>query len=423
MSTSTRANPGLHGSQPRELGIALPAIATVLFVIGVAVSGLSTSDHVRFRATGGTGAGACAALIDTGCKAAHASAAAELLGVPISHYGTAFYLAGAGLALMALIRRRRPAAARYGSAIGLLVTLMGLGAVGYSVFLATLLIRADEACPLCIALYAVNASLLATGLAWWLRGTRRPQMRLLLLSGGVGVLLGGGFFAVSTPFLLRSLATLPSWNTARVENPAATSLRPLRLPDRIPSKGGPSAADELIEFSDLECPHCAVLHRTVRSLFEERGPAGLRVRFVNFPLDSSCNPHVRRTLHPTACIMARAGICAQTQGKFWEFLDAAFALEGERSRAVTLGLARQLGLDVDRFSACLDDEATSSALSDDIALARRAGVRATPTLLVNGLTFEGAVPRAQLGGVLDDTTPCGCDQRPSDGSCGGERKD
>ena len=420
MNTST---PGLPGSQPRELVIAAPAIATVLFVIGMVISGLSTSDHIRFRATGGIGAGACAALVDTGCKAAHASAAAELLGVPISHYGTAFYLAGAGLALMALVRRRRPAAAQYGPAIGLLVTLMGLGAVGYSVFLATLLIRADEACPLCIALYAVNAGLLTTGLLWWLRGTRRPLTRPLLMSGVVGAVLGGGFFAVSTPFLLRALATLPSWNAARVENPAGTSLQPFRLPDRIPSKGGPSASDELIEFSDLECPHCAVLHRTVRSLLEERGPAGLRVRFVNFPLDSSCNPHMRRALHPTACLMARAGICAQAQGRFWEFLDAAFALEGERSRAVTIEVARQLGLDLDRFSACLDDEATSRTLSDDIALAHRAGIRATPTLLVNGLTFEGALPRSQLGAVLDDTTPCGCDQRPSDGSCGGERKD
>ncbi len=420
MSTPT---PGLPGSQPRDSGIAAPAIATVLFVIGVAVSGLSTSDHVRFRATGSTGA--CAALVETACGAAHTSTAAELLGVPISHYGTAFYLAGAALAILALVYRKRESGIQYRPAIGLLIALIGLGAVGYSVFLAALLIRAEEACPLCIALYAVNVGLLATGLVWWLRGVRRPVLRPLLVSGAIGVAVGGGFFAVSTPFVWRALTTPPSWDTVRVENPAGTSFEPFVLPERVPSKGGPFAADELIEFSDLECPYCSRLHRTVTSLLEERGPAGLRVRFVHYPLDSSCNPHVRRSLHPTACLMARAGICAQDQGRLWEFIDAAFALEGERSRGVTIDTARRLGLDLERFGACLGDEATARTLADDIALAHRAGIRATPTLLINGLIFEGALPRTQLTAVLDDTAPCGCDQRQrtSPRAMGGECRD
>jgi len=407
MTKSTIA--GTPGVAPRSSASIAAAITLALCLIGITVSALSTSDHVRFRATGSTGA--CAALVETACGAAHTSTAAELLGVPISHYGTALYLAGAGLAILALVHRKRESGVLYRPALGLLVTLMGLGAVGYSVFLAALLIRADEACPLCIALYVVNVGLLVTGLVWWLRGTRRPALRPLLVSGAVGVVVGVGFFAVSTPFVSRALTSPPSWDTVRLENPAGKSLEPFLLPERIPAKGGPSAADELIEFSDLECPYCSVLHRTVTSLLEERGPAGLRVRFVHYPLDSSCNPHARRSLHPTACLMARAGICAQGQGRFWKFTDAAFALEGARSRGVTVEIARRLGMDLKRFEVCLDNEATARTLADDIALAHRAGIRATPTLLINGLTFEGALPRTQLSAVLNDTAPCGCDQR------------
>jgi protein-disulfide isomerase len=84
-------------------------------------------------------------------------------------------------------------------------------------------------------------------------------------------------------------------------------LAPFVLPDRIPSKGAPSAAGDLVEFSDLECPHCRTMHRTVSSLFEERGPGRLRVRFVNYPLDKACNPHVARSLHPTACLAFGGG--------------------------------------------------------------------------------------------------------------------
>ena len=417
MTKSTKA--GASGVAPRSSASIAAAITLTLCVIGITVSALSTSDHVRFRATGSTGA--CAALVETACGAAHASTAAELFGVPISHYGTAFYLAGAALAILALARRKRESGVQYRPAIGLLIALMGLGAVGYSVFLATLLIRAEEACPLCIALYVVNVGLLATGLVWWLRGVRRPTLRPLLVSGVVGVVVGGGFFAVSTPFVSRALTTPPSWDTVRVENPAGTSFEPFLLPERVPSKGGPSAADELVEFSDLECPYCSALHRTVTSLFEERGQAGLRVRFVHYPLDSSCNPHARRSLHPTACLMARAGICAQGQGRFWEFIDEAFALEGERSRGVTIDIARRLDLDLERFGSCLDDEATARTLADDIELAHRAGIRATPTLLINGLTFEGALPRTQLTAVLNDTAPLWLRSAPKD-VAQGERK-
>lgn len=400
---------GQRGKSLQKSASIAATITLVFCVIGITVSSLSTADHVRFRATGSTGA--CAALVETACGAAHASTAAELFGVPISHYGTAFYLAGVALALLALIYRKRGAGAQHMPAIGFLVTLMGLGAVGYSVFLATLLIRANEPCPLCIALYVVNGGLLATGLVWWLRGRRRPAMRSLLVSLGVGFLIGGGFFAVSTPFVYRALNTPPAWDTLRVENPAGTNLHPFLLPERVPSRGGPSAADELVEFSDLECPYCSVLHRTVKSLYDERGPAGLRVRFVNYPLDSSCNPHVPKSLHPSACLMARAGICAQGQGRFWEFVESAFELEGDRSHAVIVGIARRLGLDLGKFSACLDDAETTRILAQDISLAHQVGIRATPTLLINGLTFEGALPRTQIVTVLNDTAPCGCDQR------------
>ena len=141
---------------------------------------------------------------------------------------------------------------------------------------------------------------------------------------------------------------------------------------------------------------------------------------MNYPLDRECNSHVARSVHPTACLSARGGICAQEQGLFWPFAEATFALQEPRSRAVVLDTARKIGLDMERFAVCLEAEKTAKALAEDIALAHSAGVRATPTLLVNGWMFEGAIPLARLLKVMDDTTPCGCDRRSSDGTCEGE---
>jgi len=402
----------------RPTGIVAPVVLLFVCSLGVAVSGLSTRDHVMFRASGGTRSGACAALVDSGCKAAHLSDAAEILGVPISHLGTAFYLAGAGLAAFALVLRKRrtspPAAA---TGVAPIVALMGLGAVGYSVYLATLLIRSGEACPFCIVLYGVNLVMLVLGAGWWLRGQRRFGARAVVAPVVVATAVGGGFFAVTTPFLVSALVETTSWTATGAANPRGKMMPPFALPGRIPSKGAPTAADDLIEFSDLECPHCGALHRTIAALFEERGPTRLRVRFVNYPLDRECNPHVGRSVHPTACLSARGAICAEEQGGFWPFTEATFASKEPRSRTAVIDTARQVDLDVERFSVCLDAATTTSALAEDIALAHSAGVRATPTVAVNGWTFEGALPRARLLRVLDDTTPCGCDRRSPDGLC------
>ena len=394
----------------------------MLCALGVAVSGLSTRDHVRFKASGGTQAGACAALVDSGCREAHSSAAAEFLGVPISHYGSGFYLAGTGLAVLALVLRRRRSAT-VASGVVPLVVLMGLGAVAYSVYLATLLVRSGEACPFCIVLYGVNAGMLAVGLVWWLRGQRKASVRAFVVPIAVAAALGGLFLAATTPFLLDAMSRTVVPTIPGATNPGGKPLARFVLPDRIPSKGTSSAQDDLVEFSDLECPHCGSLHRTVASLHEELGPTGLRVRFVNFPLDKACNPHVARSLHPTACLVARGGICAQEQGLFWEFAERYFRLQVTPSSTIVLHVARGVGADVERFSECLDAERTARALAEDIALAHAAGVRATPTLLVNGWTFEGALPRARLVEIMRETHPCGCDRRQPDGTCGGDGTD
>ncbi len=416
MSRRTKhANPGAPAPATSK---AAPIITMILCVVGLAVSALSTRDHIRFVVSGGAEAGACGALSASGCRAAHGSAAAELLGVPISHLGSAFYLAGAGLAVTAMaLRGRRGSSPAVDAGIAPVLTLMGLGAVAYSVFLASILIRAGQACPFCIALYGVNAAMFAVSATWWLRAQRPWRPRSAAVCGGAVAVVAGGFLAATTPLLLRAQAERTPWALAGGDIRPRQSERSFALPARLPSHGAPNASDNVVEFSDLECPHCASMHRTVAAVFEERGGAALRVRFVNYPLDRECNPYVGRSVHPTACLSARAGICAEQQGRFWPFVDAAFLLPRSRSRATLIETATAVGLDAQRFETCLSADETARVLTEDIALAHEAGVRATPTILVNGWAFEGARDRVSLLGVLDESHPCDCDLRMGDGAC------
>jgi len=86
---------------------------------------------------------------------------------------------------------------------------------------------------------------------------------------------------------------------------------------------------------------------------------------------------------------ARASLCANDQGHFWEYYDILFANQGaERSGAFSTGrlkaFAAALNLDSDAFGACLDSGKHASQVQEDTATARQSGIQGTPTFLVNG---------------------------------------
>jgi protein-disulfide isomerase len=96
-----------------------------------------------------------------------------------------------------------------------------------------------------------------------------------------------------------------------------------------------------------------------------------------------------------ACELARAGICAEAQGRFEAMDDALFANQAEK--APVEELARRMGLDLDRFNACLASAETEARLQRDIQEGIKAGIRGTPSYVVDGKPFPGDL--AQLLGV------------------------
>jgi protein-disulfide isomerase len=100
------------------------------------------------------------------------------------------------------------------------------------------------------------------------------------------------------------------------------------------------------------------------------------VRFVfkNFPLP----------MHKGAQLAAKAVIAAGAQGKSREMQDKLFANQTALNRADIEGYARDIGLNAARFAAALDSATTTERLNADLAAGKEAGVRGTPTVLVNG---------------------------------------
>jgi protein-disulfide isomerase len=143
------------------------------------------------------------------------------------------------------------------------------------------------------------------------------------------------------------------------------------------------------EFSDYACPFCAKVHVSDKPLLAAR--PDVRVVRRHFPLDDRCNPKLTRPFHVGACELARAGICAeaQGQGRFEAMDDALFANQGEK--APVEELARRVGLDLPRFRACLTSAETEARLASDIQAGIKAGIRGTPSYVVDGKVVPGGL--------------------------------
>jgi protein-disulfide isomerase len=119
------------------------------------------------------------------------------------------------------------------------------------------------------------------------------------------------------------------------------------------------------------------------------------VIFHHYPLDQECNPTLHSQIHATSCAAAIAAECAGEQGKFWEYADLLFADQSEYTRQELDDFAKKLNLDESRFVACQADSRAKDMIRQDIEDAERIGIKATPTLVVNGRLLDGGVPPLQ----------------------------
>ena len=156
-----------------------------------------------------------------------------------------------------------------------------------------------------------------------------------------------------------------------------------------PEKGSPNAPVTIVEYSDLECSHCAGAHRAISGLVRRR-PDDVRVVFRHNPLNR----------HPHARYAAEVAACAQQQGKFWAVADRLFANQENMNKDTIRQHAEEVGLKLGQLDACLESGDGASAVQADIDEADSLGVGSTPTFFVNG-HYIGSMPREGFDAVVD----------------------
>ena len=136
----------------------------------------------------------------------------------------------------------------------------------------------------------------------------------------------------------------------------------------------------VVVFSDFQCPACRVLAESLREI-RRRHPGKVAIVYRHYPLP----------IHAAARAAAGASECAAEQHRFEAYHDALFTAQDTLGRVDWERLARAVGVpDLARFTRCTASAGTSSRIQDDVASAAQLEVRATPTILINGLRLVGA---------------------------------
>jgi protein-disulfide isomerase len=138
--------------------------------------------------------------------------------------------------------------------------------------------------------------------------------------------------------------------------------------------GASHAPVTVVEYADFECPNCKQAAPALKLLLE-RFAERVRVVFRHFPLEE---------VHSHALAAAQAAEAAGGQGKFWPMHDLLFAHQDHLKINHLHSYAEQLGLDMARYTAEMDDEVYLQRIREHIEGARRSGVRGTPGIFVNG---------------------------------------
>lgn len=150
-----------------------------------------------------------------------------------------------------------------------------------------------------------------------------------------------------------------------------------------PVLGNAAAPVTMVVFEDFRCPGCASftfnVYPEIKRDYIDTGR--VKMVFVNFPVVSplAASEHV-----------ARASECVyqQSNDAFWDLKTPLMRSQAELAnarRVNELVLTYAPSIDAGRFEVCMADGASLDAVRRDARLASELNIRATPTVLVNGV--------------------------------------
>ncbi len=315
-----------------------------LAALGMAATAMLMVDYLRdpvFCADAGSG-----------CDRVRHSAFARVAGVPLPILGAFWFSAITSLTALGRSRRLRAALAALGA----------VGAVAGLAFIAIQAVVLHTWCRFCVV---VDASAIAAGL-----------VAFSLRKSVVAPVPRTRRYALGTAAVVVALLAPLGWGLTRPTVEHVRTNTPTEVPQAILREQRPGMAT-VVEFVDFECPFC---RRQQEALAPVLATYGSRVRLVRRNVPLSFHEHARDA--------ARTACCADEQGRGDRMAEALFRAEDLTVEGCER-LAREAGLDMEAYRACMASQRPEVSLERDMNAARGAGVSGLPTLWIGRERFEG----------------------------------
>ncbi len=183
--------------------------------------------------------------------------------------------------------------------------------------------------------------------------------------------------------------------SALVADPPGMKTIPAASTDQ-PFLGARDAKVVIAEFADFQCPFCGRVEATMQELLTLY-PGKIKIVWRHRPLP----------FHGDAHLASEAAVEAFRQkgnDGFWAYRTMLFknqSAPGGLKKKALLEYADQLGLDLPRFAAALDDHRNAAAVDADTAVADAAGISGTPAFVINGVFISGAQPTGKFRRIID----------------------
>ncbi|RJP18976.1 MAG: hypothetical protein C4520_13575 [Candidatus Abyssobacteria bacterium SURF_5] len=144
-----------------------------------------------------------------------------------------------------------------------------------------------------------------------------------------------------------------------------------------PFKGPRDAPVTVMAFTDYQCPACVRLMPRLQQVLDMH-PNQVKIVLRNCPW----------SYHKYAKEAALAALAAHQQGRFWQFHDALTARGTAIDSATIAAVARETYLDLEKFNEDMNGAYCKEQLARDQQAVKDMGVKATPSVFVNGTFLD-----------------------------------
>jgi protein-disulfide isomerase len=163
-------------------------------------------------------------------------------------------------------------------------------------------------------------------------------------------------------------------------------LTDLPSPDGL-SLGDPNAPAVIDVYEDFQCPACQFFSQSVEPVIRQYlvSTGKARLVFHNYPFIDGDGAGSSGESDQAA----NAAMCANEQDRFWDMKEILYANwngenRGNLNDRRLIAMAEELGLDMNAFNACFDDNKYEADIQADFDLGKEMGVSGTPSVFVNG---------------------------------------